>query len=107
VVWVWLGLVNTIKQTGIPYLVKEKTFWTTDASDSNSHPAGDVLSWVRWVLEVSAEFWALEWADVWTIECSCWCPCFSANTVIRFGVQALVASFTEFQGEWEASLAGS
>ena len=106
-VWIWLGLVDTIEQTGVPFLVEKETAWANNTSHSNTHPTGDVLSWVVWVFKVSAEFWATEWADVWAFECSSWGPWLSGDTAVGFAVKTLVASFAKFQGEWETSLAES
>ena len=43
-------------------------------------------------------------AFVWAFESGGWCPSLSGDTIVLLAVQTLVASFTEFQREWEASL---
>ena len=109
-----IGLVNFLNtfsdvfsfvQTCVKFLVEQQVAWAGNTSDGLSVPAGNVLSCVMWVSNVSTEVWSVMGAFVWAFEGGGWMPFLCGNTVIGFGVQTLVAWFAEFQGEWEASLA--
>ena len=101
---VWLGLEFSFEQTGVPVLVEFQSLWTSDASDSLSMEASDVLVWVVWVFNVSTEVWSTGWAFVWAGESGGWVPFFCGDTVVVFAVQTLVTSLTVFQGQWPAGL---
>ena len=85
------GLVDTVEQTGVPFLVVFQTRWTSDTSNSGSFPACNVLVWVVWVSNVSTEVWSTVGAFVWAFEGGSWMPFLSGDTVIMFVVKTLVA----------------
>ena len=93
----WLGLEFSFEQTGVPVLVEFQSFGTSDASNSLSVEASDVLVGVVWVSNVSTEVWSTGWAFVWAFEGGSWVPFFGGDTVVVFAVYTLVAFFTEFQ----------
>ena len=87
----WLGFVDTIEQTGVPFLVVFQTRRTSNTSNSRSFPACNVLVWVVWVSNVSTEVWSTVGAFVWAFKGGGWMPFLSGDTVIKFVVEALVA----------------
>ena len=91
------GDVFSLEETCVPFLVVQQVVWAGNTSDSLSFPAGNVLSVIAWVSNVSTEVWSEMGAFVWALEGGGWMPFISGDTVIRSGVQALVASFAEFQ----------
>ena len=107
IVWVdllRLGLVFTIVQTGVPFLVEHQSFGASDTSDSGTVEASDILVWVVWVSNVSAEFGSTVGAFVWAFEGGGWVPFLCSNTFVFSVVQTLVAWFTEFEAQWPAGL---
>jgi len=99
------GFVFSLEQTCVPFLVVQQVVWTSNASDSLSLEAGNVLSCIVWISDVSAEMWSLMGAFVWAFESGGWCPWISGDTFIFSVVQTLVAWFAKLQGEWKARLA--
>merc|ERR1719378_371056 len=101
----WLGLVFSLVQACVPVLVEQQVGWASNTSDSLSVEAGDVLSWLMWVSNVSTEVWSTSWAFVWAGEGGGWFPWLCGDTFVFSVVQTLVASFAEFQGQWPTGLA--
>jgi len=97
--------VFSLEQTCVPLLIVQQVAWTGNTSDSLSLEAGNVLSCIVCVSNVSSEVWSVMGAFVWAIESGGWFPWVSGDTIVVFGVQTLVAWLAEFQGEWKARLA--
>ena len=101
----WFGNEFSLEYACVPLFVEQQVVGAGDTSDSLSLKAGNVLTWVVSISNVSTEVWSVMGAFVWAFEGGGWMPFRSGDTVIRSGVQTLVASFAEFQREWEAWLA--
>ena len=66
--------------------------------------ASDVLVWVAWVFDVSAEVGSTVGAFVWAFEGGSWVPLLCCDAFVVTVVQTLVASFAEFKAQWPACL---
>ena len=82
----WLCLEFAIIETSVPVFVEFQAWWTSDTSDSNSLPAGNILVWIAWIYNVSTEMWTTVGTFIRAFECGSWMPLFSCSTFVMFAV---------------------
>ena len=78
----WLGLVDSIEETGVPFLVELQSLGAGDTSYSGTMETSDVLVWVAWVSNVSTEVWSTMGTFVWAFEGGGWCPWLGGDTIV-------------------------
>ena len=103
----WLGEEFSFKQASIFGLVEFQVYWACNTSNSHTIKAPNILTSVGWISNVSAEVMSSCGAHIRACKGGGWFPLACGDAFISSVVQTLVAFLTEFQTQWETSLAKS
>ena len=101
----WLGEIFSFEQASIFGFVEFQVSWTCNTSNSNSLPTSNILSSVGWISHVSIIVRSFGTTYIRTYKGGGWFPFLCGDAFISSIVQTLVTFLTEFQAQWETSLA--